>query len=130
MMQFTSPVAQFRAVLRDLGDVPTYFQVSGKYFGVGNAFGETNLITCPNGCNTQGGFYALTEPREKQQGYVILLYQCSHCNVLFIKSYDLKQLKQYPEKEVQLVIKLVLDVIITGTNGKRIKLDLFTENLL
>lgn len=127
MMQFSTPISQFHKFLDDLGDEPTGFEVGGKYYGIGNAFGETNLITCPDGCSKQGGYYALTQQKEKQQGYVILLYQCNYCKHKAIKPYDLKQLKQYPEKEVQLVVKLLLDVIIKGTNGKRIKLDLFID---
>lgn len=128
MMQFTSPIPQFRDVLSNLGNELNNFQVSGKNFSIGNAFGETNLIICPNGCTKQDGYYALTQQKEKQQGYVTLLYQCNYCNHLVVKPYDLKQLKQYPDKEVQLVVKLVLDVIIKGTDGKRIKLDQFMEN--
>lgn len=77
MEQFTNPVAHFQDVLKTIEDKTTGFKVSGKYFGIANIYGEIDLISCTNGCTMQGGFYALTEPREKQQGYVILLYQCN-----------------------------------------------------
>lgn len=127
MKQLHVPVASFRDVVRELGMGPAEYQVGGTNFRIANAFGETDLIACPHGCSMQGGFYTLTEPREQSQGYVLLLYQCSYCDHLFVKTYDLKELKQYPAQEVKLVVKLVLDVIIKGTHGKRIKLDFFNK---
>lgn len=50
-------------LLLDLGDGPAGFEVGGQSYGIANAFGETDLLTCPHGCTMSGGFYDLTHPR-------------------------------------------------------------------
>lgn len=133
MKEFTTPVSKFRDVIRNAGDKPLGFTVGGYYLEISSTYGETDLLPCPNNCELQSGWYALVSPREEKQPFVQIIYQCSYCDHMLIRAYDVANMGQYTEKEYIFVDKLINGVLRKRTQGdmleytKRKKIDILAS---
>ena len=116
MGQFDAPVSAFRETLRKAGDRPVAFDYEGKLFQISSTYGETDLIPCYKQCPLNSGYYALCSPREPYQKYLEIVYQCSYCDHMLIRTYAIEQINQYSANEREFVGRLINDVLM-----KRVK---------
>ena len=132
MVEFFSPTSHFRDILRSLDDGPAGFEVDGEFFGISNTYGETDLLHCYKNCSPQYGVYALLSPKFKGQEFIQIAYQCSYCDHMLIKAYDVTNMKPYTVEEIMFVKHLLEDMLeridYNVNPSKRKKIDIRTED--
>ncbi|MFW9930571.1 MAG: hypothetical protein ACFFD1_14375 [Candidatus Thorarchaeota archaeon] len=90
---------KFRDIIRQIEDEEAGFTVQNKTFWIGNLYGETDLIKCKKYCFEDYGWYAVVEPHHRMQEYIQVVYQCSNCDHVYIKTYGVREVKRYREEE-------------------------------
>lgn len=111
MRKFEAPVSKFRDIIRNAGNKPLGFDYAGEYYQISNVYGETDLIPCPRNCVYQRGFYAMVSPKTQFQPYIQIIYQCSNCDQMLIRAYDVAHMSQYTENEYKFIRSLINDVL-------------------
>ena len=136
MREFDSPVSKFRDIIRNAGDKPLGFDYAGEYYGISSTYGETDLLPCPNNCTLQRGFYALASPKTQFQSYVQIIYQCSYCDHMIIRTFEVEHMSQYSFKEYKFIGALFNDILMKRSHDdpleyiKRKKIDILADQVL
>ena len=112
MRQFDSPVSQFRYDLQKAGEKSLAFETEGHFYQLSSIYGETDLVPCFKRCKLQSGFYALVSPRYEGQTFLEIAYQCSYCDSMQVKVYNIEKARQYSEQEKMFLSMLVNDVML------------------
>ena len=112
MRQFDSPVSQFRYDLQKAGEKSLAFESEGHFYQLSSIYGETDLVPCFKRCKLQSGFYALVSPRYEEQTFLEIAYQCSYCDSMQVKVYNIEKARQYSEQEKMFLSMLVNDVML------------------
>lgn len=112
MRQFDSPVSHFRYEVQNAGDKPLAFSVEGRMYPLTSIYGETDLLTCPNNCKLQSGFYALVSPRQHGQNFLEVAYQCSNCDHMIIRVFAIEKASRYSKDEQLFLGRLVNSVML------------------
>ncbi len=90
MRQFDSPASEFRYTLKKAGDKPLAFECEGHFYQLTSIYGETDLLPCYKHCKLQSGTYALVSPRWHGQSFLEIVYQCSYCDCMEVKVFDIE----------------------------------------
>ena len=133
MREFNTPVSEFRNIIKKAGDKPLAFEYEGILFQISSTYGETDLLPCFKHFKMQSGFYALCSPREHPQDYVEIIYQCSYCDHMRIRKYDIQKIRNYSKEEIEFVGRLINEVLVNRSSGdqleyeKRKKIDIWKK---
>ena len=112
MRQFDAPVSEFRYTLKNAGDRPVAFTCEGRLYQLTSIYGETDLLPCYKRCKLQSGTYALVSPRYTGQSFLEVVYQCSYCDHMTIRVFEIENARKYSDREKMFLSALINDVML------------------